>query len=382
MLSERVGEISESKTLAITAKAKAMKKKGIDVINFGAGEPDFDTPENIKEAAKKAMERGFTKYTPASGILELKQAISEKFRNDNNLDYNTDEIIVSNGAKHSLFNAMLALLNNRDEVIIPVPYWVSYVEQVKLAGAVPVFSETEDFKITAKNIREKITNKTKMIMLNSPNNPTGFVFDKQSLKEIAELAVEKNIFILSDEVYEKLIYEGQHYSIASFNDDIKKLTITINAVSKTYSMTGWRIGYVGATKEIVKAMSNLQSHTTSNPNSIAQFAALEALEGNQDYVKKARLEFKKRRDYVVKRLNELKDVYCNKPKGSFYVFPDFSNIEKDSLKLCEDLLEKAKIAVIPGMAFGKEGFIRISYATSMENIKKGLDRLEKFVRAL
>jgi len=382
MLSERVSSISESKTLAIAAKAKAMKKNGIDILNFSAGEPDFDTPDNIKEAAKKAMEKGLTKYTAPSGILELRQAISEKFKHDNNLIYTADEIIVSNGAKHSLFNAMLALLSKGDEVIIPVPYWLSYAEQVKLADAVHVFAETDRFRITAEKIKEKITDKTKLIIINSPNNPTGFVFEEKELRKIAELAVENNIYVLSDEVYEKIIYEGKHYSIAAFGDGIKKLTITLNGVSKTYSMTGWRIGYAAGPKEIIKAMSNIQSHTTSNPNSIAQFAALEALKGNQKFIGKARTEFKKRRDYIFKRLSEMKNVSCCMPKGAFYVFPDFSAIEKDSIKLCTDLLEKANIAMVPGIVFGKESFIRISYATTMENIKNGMDRLEKYIRSL
>ena len=382
MLSSRIKNLQESATLAISSKAKEMRKKGIPVIDFSVGEPDFDTPENIKEAAKDALKNGFTKYTNASGTPELKEAISKKLKKENNLSCIPDEIIVSNGAKHAIFNALFALLDKDDEVIISVPYWTSYGEQVKLAGGTPIFAETDNFDIDPSRIIEKTTKKTKLIIINSPNNPSGFVYNKNSLKKIAKFAVENNIFVLSDEVYEKLTYEDEHFSIGAINNEIKRLTITVNALSKTYSMTGWRIGYAAAPYELIKAMSDIQSQTTSNPNSIAQYAALEALNGNQDYVKKFREEFKKRRDYFVQRINTIKEINCQKPKGAFFVFPDFSCKEKNSIKLSTDLLEKAEIATVPGTAFGQEGHIRFSYATSQENIKEGLDRLEKFVKNL
>ena len=382
MLSSRIKNLQESATLAISSKAKEMRKKGIQVIDFSVGEPDFDTPENIKEAAKDALRNGFTKYTNASGIPELKEAVSKKLKKENNLSCSPDEVIVSNGAKHAIFNALFALLDKNDEVIISVPYWTSYGEQVKLVGGTPIFAETDNFDIDPSRIMEKTTKKTKLIIINSPNNPSGFVYNRESLKKIAKFAVENNIFVLSDEVYEKLTYEDEHFSIGAINNEIKRLTITVNALSKTYSMTGWRIGYAAAPYELIKAMSDIQSQTTSNPNSIAQYAALEALNGNQDYVKKSREEFKKRRDYFVQRIDTIKEINCQKPKGAFFVFPDFSSKEKNSIKLSTDLLEKAKIATVPGTAFGQEGHIRFSYATSRENIKEGLDRLENFVKNL
>lgn len=393
-LAKRAGLVSPSLTLAITAKVKEMREKGVDVIGFGAGEPDFDTPPHIKEEAKKAIDDGFTKYTPSSGIKELKEAISKKFKEDNGLNYNLSQIIISCGAKQCLYNAIQVICEEGDEVILPSPYWVSYIEQIKLSGAVPRILETKEedgFKINPRILSSCITPKTKLLILNSPNNPTGAVYSKDELKSIAEIAVKNNIHIISDEIYEKIIYEAKHTSIASLNPEIKDLTIVINGVSKTYSMTGWRIGYAGGKEEIIKAMSNLQSHSTSNPTSFAQKGALAAISGPQDSVIKMRSEFKKRRDYMIKKLNQIPGISCTKPSGTFYLFPNVSGIlgrsfnkEKirNSLDLTEFLLKEAKVAVVPGVAFGAENYIRLSYATSMDNIIKGVDRLKKAISKL
>lgn len=395
ILSKKAQQIQPSITLAITAKAKKMKADGIDVIGFGAGEPDFNTPENIQNAAINAIRQGFTKYTPASGIMELKEAIVDKFSKDNNLNYKTTQIIVSSGAKQSLSNAFLATLNPGDEVIVPVPYWVSYPELIKLADGVPVFVETSEesgFKYDIEALRSAITEKTKMILLNSPNNPTGTVYTKEELMAIADLAKEKNILILSDEIYEKLIYGNtKHISIASLSEDSYNRTIVINGVSKAYSMTGWRIGYSASSEEIAKLMSNIQSHTTSNPNSIAQYASVEALKGDDAQMIEMVSEFKARRDYMVNKINSIEGVSCVNPEGAFYVMMNISKIfgKKidgveiiDSMSFSEQLLDKAKVAVIPGIGFGVDNYVRFSYATSMDNIQKGLDRVEKFISEL
>lgn len=395
ILSKKAQQIQPSITLAITAKAKKMKADGIDVIGFGAGEPDFNTPENIQNAAINAIKQGFTKYTPASGIMELKEAIVNKFNKDNNLNYKTTQIIVSSGAKQSLANAFLATLNPGDEVIVPVPYWVSYPELIKLADGVPVFVETSEekgFKYEIKALRNAITEKTKMILLNSPNNPTGTVYTKEELVAIADLAKEKNILILSDEIYEKLIYGNtKHISIGSLSEDAYNRTIVINGVSKAYSMTGWRIGYAASSEEIAKLMSNIQSHTTSNPNSIAQYASVEALKGDDAQMIEMVSEFKARRDYMVNKINSIEGVSCINPEGAFYVMMNISKIfgKKidgveiiDSMSFSEQLLDKAKVAVIPGVGFGVDNYVRFSYATSMDNIQKGLDRVEKFISEL
>ncbi|WML35066.1 pyridoxal phosphate-dependent aminotransferase [Clostridium sp. OS1-26] len=395
ILSKKAQQIQPSITLAITAKAKKMKADGIDVIGFGAGEPDFNTPENIQNAAINAIRQGFTKYTPASGIMELKEAIVDKFSKDNNLNYKTTQIIVSSGAKQSLANAFLATLNPGDEVIVPVPYWVSYPELIKLADGVPVFVETSEekgFKYDIEALKSAITEKTKMILLNSPNNPTGTVYTKEELVAIAELAKEKNILILSDEIYEKLIYGNtKHISIASLSEDAYNRTIVINGVSKAYSMTGWRIGYAASSEEITKLMSNIQSHTTSNPNSIAQYASVEALKGDDAQMVEMVSEFKARRDYMVNKINSIEGVSCINPEGAFYVMMNISKIfgKKidgieiiDSMSFSEQLLDKAKVAVIPGIGFGVDNYVRFSYATSMDNIQKGLDRVEKFISQL
>ena len=379
-LSPRLSNIEESQTLLFDKKAKDMKRQGIDVISLGAGEPDFATPENIKLAAKKAIDSDFTKYTDTAGIPELREAICRKLHKDNNIQYESDEIIVSCGAKHSIYNLCQALLGKGDEVIIPVPYWVSYSEQVKLADATPVFAETDDFQLTAENITRKITKKTKLIMLNSPNNPTGAVIEKKELQKIAELAVKKQIHVMSDEIYEKIIYGKKHYSIASLNESIKALTLTVNGFSKSFSMTGWRLGYAAGPKGIISAMIKLQGQMTSNPTSISQKAGVEALNGPQQSVENMRKQFEERRNYLVARLNKIPGIKCKMPDGAFYAFADISGIEKDSMKFSLSLLEKGKIAVVPGVAFGSDGHIRISYATSMDNITKALDRIESFVK--
>ena len=395
MLSKRVRSISPSPTLAITAEAKKMKAQGIDVVGFGAGEPDFDTPDHIKEAAKKALDRGFTKYTPASGMRELKEAICRKLKEENGLEYEPDQVLISCGAKHSIFNAILALCDEGDEVILPSPYWVSYPEMIKLAQAKPVIIKTtqeNNFKITSQQLEEAISSKTKLFILNSPSNPTGMIYTKDELRIISDILTEARIYCISDEIYEKIIYDGwKHTSIASLNPRIKELTILVNGVSKTYSMTGWRIGYAAGPKEIVQAMSNLQSHSTSNPTSVSQVAAIAALQSSQEEVRRMVDEFQRRRDHIVKRLNRIPGISCLKPPGAFYAFPDISRIIgksyngkiiRDSISLAQLLLYEAKVAVVPGAAFGADEHLRFSYATSMENIDKGLDRVEEFVKKL
>ena len=392
ILSKKALSISPSSTLAIDAKAKRMKAEGIDIIGFGAGEPDFDTPDHIKQAAIKAINDGFTKYTPASGTLDLKKAICEKFKKENGLDYTPANIVISNGAKHSLVNAFQAICNPGDEVIVPAPYWVSYPEMIKLADGVPVIlntTEEDNFKFTIYKLEAAITDKTKAIVINSPSNPTGMVYSEEELRAIAEIAVKKNIFIISDEIYEKLIYDGyKHISIASFDEKIKDLTIIINGMSKTYSMTGWRIGYSASNAEIAKIMGNVQSHATSNPNSIAQKAAEAALTGPQDAVEMMKAEFVNRRDYMVDRINKIEGLSCIKPNGAFYVMMNISKligkvidgvVIKGSDDFADLLLEKANVALVPGSGFGTDIHVRLSYATSMENIKEGLNRIEKFL---
>ncbi|MDP4179908.1 MAG: pyridoxal phosphate-dependent aminotransferase [Bacillota bacterium] len=392
LLSQKAMSISPSSTLAIDAKAKRMKAEGIDVIGFGAGEPDFDTPAHIKEAAIKAINEGFTKYTPASGTLELKQAVCRKFKKDNGLDYTPSNIVISNGAKHSLVNAFQAICMPGDEVIIPAPFWVSYPEMVKLVDGIPVILNTiekDGFKFTIKQLENTITPKTKAIVINSPTNPTGMVYSKEELQAIADLAVSKGIYIVSDEIYEKLIYDGyEHVSIASFNDKIKDLTIVVNGVAKSYSMTGWRIGYSASNAKIAEIMSNVQSHATSNPNSIAQKAAEAALNGPQDEVNMMVEEFIKRRDYMVERINSIEGLSCIKPNGAFYVMMNISKLigkELYGVKISGSddfaniILEKANVALVPGSGFGTDIHVRLSYATSLKNITEGLNRIEKFL---
>jgi aspartate aminotransferase len=379
----------------MNAKAKALKASGEDITNFGVGEPDFDTPDNIKEAAIKAIKDGFTKYTPVGGIDELKSAIIEKFRKDNSLDFEKDEILVSCGAKHSLYNIAEALFGPGDEVLIPSPYWVTYPDQVLLNDAVPVVVETDEsnsFMIEPDRLRGKLTDKTKALILNSPSNPTGLAYDRESLQKIAEMAEEHDFYIISDEIYEKLTYEGfKHFSIASLGEKIRQRTIVVNGLSKSHSMTGWRIGFTAGPKDITKAMTNIQSQSTSNPTSIAQKAAVEALTGPQDFLQEMLSEFDRRRRYMLERLNNMKGVSCKTPVGAFYAFPNVSsylgrkfqgNEIKTSLDLSTYLLEEAKVACVPGFAFGDDRFIRLSYATSMETVKKGLDRIESSLQKL
>jgi aspartate aminotransferase len=391
-LSRIAREVKTSATLAITAKAKQMKAKGIDVISFGAGEPDFDTPTNVKNAAIKAINDGHTKYTPTSGTPALKEAICEKLLKDNQLEYTPSQIIVSAGAKQSILNIVLVLCDKGDEAIIPAPYWVSYPEMVTMAGATPVFLKTtdkENFKLTKESLAKVITPKSKVLFMNSPSNPTGMVYTEKELKEIIGFAVGKGLYVISDEIYEKIVYdEAQHFSPAYISEECYKKVITINGFSKVYSMTGWRLGYAAGTEEIIKAATNIQDHTTSGANSITQMAGIEALKGNQDAVSMMVREFNKRRKYMVTRLNNIKGVSCVLPKGAFYAFPKVSDLwgkklggqtVTNSFDLANILLDKAHIAVIPGEPFGADDYIRLSYATSMENIEKGIDRLEKFL---
>ena len=392
MLSQKAMEISPSLTLAISAKAKKMKSEGLDVIGFGVGEPDFDTPKHIREAGIKAIEEGYTRYTPASGTAELKQAIVDKFKKDNNLSYKPSQIVVSSGAKQSLDNAFRAVLNPGDEVIVGSPYWVSYPEMIRLSDGVPVIVETKEeefFKFNIDTLEKVVTEKTKAMIINSPSNPTGAIYSKEELEKIAEFAQKHDIIIISDEIYEKLIYGTEvHTSIASISEDAYNRTIVINGVSKAYAMTGWRIGYAAANEKIASLMSNIQSHTTSNPCSISQHASLAALKGDQSPVVEMNKEFERRRNFMVERVNTINNLSCVKPDGAFYVMVNISKVlgKKIEGKVIENsfvfgdlLLEKEKVAVVPGVAFGADEFIRLSYATSMENIKEGLDRIEKFV---
>ncbi len=395
MISDRSKRIKPSPTLAMDAKAKAMKASGVDIVNFGVGEPDFDTPENIKDAAIKALKDGFTKYTPVGGIDPLKDAIIEKFSRDNNLNYTREEIIVSCGAKHSLYNIAQALLNDGDEVLIPSPYWVSYPDQVLLNDAIPVFVRTyeaDSFMVRPEAINSSITKKTKALILNSPSNPTGLTYDKKTLEAIAEIILRHGIFVISDEIYEKLTYDGfKHVSIASFGNDIKAKTIVVNGLSKSYAMTGWRIGYAAGPKEIIKAMTNIQSQSTSNPTSIAQKASIEALKGPQDFIAAMLAEFDRRRRFLIAELNTIPGISCLSPTGAFYAFPNTSKLYgkstgdrtiSSSSDLALYLLEEAKVALVHGEAFGDDAYIRLSYATSIEEIKKGVDRIREAVSKL
>ncbi|GAN32950.1 MAG: pyridoxal phosphate-dependent aminotransferase [Candidatus Brocadia sp. AMX2] len=391
-LSRIAREVKTSATLAITAKAKQLAVKGIDVVGFGAGEPDFDTPENVKNAAIKAIKDGYTKYTPTAGAPVLKEAICEKLFKENHLKYNPSQIIVSAGAKQAILNIVLVLCDTGDEAIIPTPYWVSYPEMVVMAGATPVFLKTTDkehFKITKESLARAITPRSKLLFMNSPSNPTGMVYTKEELQEIVSFAVEKGLYVISDEIYEKILYDGaKHFSPASFHEECYKKVVTINGFSKVYSMTGWRLGYAAGPEEIIKAATNIQDHTTSGANSITQLAGVEALKGSQDSVGMMVREFDRRRKYTVERLNAIKGVSCLLPQGAFYAFPNVSDLYKkkiggqsvtNSFDLVNLLLEKAHVAFVPGAPFGSDEYIRISYATSMGNIEKGIDRFEKFL---
>src|SRR3989344_7409570 len=382
MISKRVTNIAPSATLAIDSKAKQLKKEGKDVVIFGAGEPDFNTPENIKQAAKKAIDSNFTRYTPVGGIPELKKAVSEKFKRFNKIGYDPSEVTIGCGGKHVLYNVMLSVLEKGDEAILPVPYWVSFEEMIKLGEAKPVLCETDEkFKLTADNVEDKITKKTKLLILNSPSNPSGAIVEPSEIRKIAELAVKHNFYVISDEVYEHFVYGNKEFlSIASLNEEIKKLVITCNSVSKTYAMTGWRIGYCGASKDIITAMENLQGHSTSNPSTIAQMAALEALTGSQDSVKTMVKAFDERRKFIHKRLNEIGGISCVEPEGAFYAFPNIKETGMDSMAFVSKLLDEALVAVVPGSAFGMDGHIRLSYAAPMNEIQRGLDRVEKWLK--
>jgi len=395
VLSNRARSLKPSPTLAINAKAKSMQAQGIRVISFGAGEPDFDTPQNIKQAAKKAIDDGFTKYTPVGGIDDLKDAIIKKFQRDSGLTYKRSEIIVSCGGKHSFYNLAQAIFDQGDEVIVPSPYWVSYPPMVALANAMPVIVETTEknqFKITPDELKKAVTQKTKALIINSPSNPTGSAYTKEELEKIAEMAISKNFFVISDEIYEKIVYDGfQFTSIASLSDEMKKRTIIVHGVAKTYAMTGWRIGYTAGSDEIISAMNNIQSQSTSNPTSISQKASVEALIGPQNEVEKMVSAFGQRRNYIVDRLNKIPGVSCYKPVGSFYVFPNFSSYYgksyqgkkiENSTMLADYFLDVAKVAVVPGVEFGADPFERLSYATSMEDIKEGLNRIEEALKKL
>ena len=391
-ISKKASRVNPSTTLYIDSKFKALKASGVDAVGFGTGEPDFDTPQHIKDAAIKALADGNTKYTPASGLPAVKQAVCNKLKRDNGLDYEISNIVVSNGAKHSLMNIFTAICDPGDEIIIPTPFWVSYPEMVSMADGVPVFVETtaaDDFKVTVDKLDKVLTNRTRAIIINSPSNPTGMVYDKDELRAIAEWAVKNDLYIISDEVYEHLVYDGaEHVSLATFSEEIKEHTIIVNAVSKTYAMTGWRIGYTASNAELAKVMSNIQSHGTSNPNTIAQYAAITALDGSLDAVYEMRTEFIKRRNYMVEKINEIDGVSCLMPKGAFYVMMNMEELVgkklygkeiKNSDDFAELFLEKALVAVVPCTGFGAPNYVRWSYATSMQSIEKGLERLKKFL---
>ena len=385
-LSSHSVQLTPSLTLAIDSKAKAMRAEGIDVCGFGAGEPDFDTPEHIKEAAIKALQEGFTKYTPSAGLPELRTAISEKFSKDNSIDYKPNQVIVSNGAKQSCFNAILACCEPGDEVIIPAPYWLSYPDMVKLVGAEPVIVQTKAsnaYKMTAEEFENAMTPRTKMVIINSPGNPTGSVYTREELEALVEVALTEDIFILSDEIYEKLVYDdASHVSVASLSKDAYDLTITVNGFSKAYAMTGWRLGYLGAPDHIAKVIDSLQSHSTSGPNSFAQKGAVAALKGSQQCVADMRDEFNVRREYMYERLAAIPNVSTVKPLGAFYMLADISKFGLSSTNFADRLLSKAEVAVVPGVAFGDDKTVRLSYATDLETIKTGLDRIEQFCRTI
>lgn len=383
-LSRRVKDLNPSSTLGITSLANKLRLEGVDVVSFGAGEPDFDTPDFIKEAAIEAIRKGFTKYTPSTGTLELKKAIQEKFKKENNLNYSTEQIVVSSGAKHCLFNIILSVIDEGEEAIMPVPYWVSYPEMVKAAGGVSRFAVTEadnNFKLTPGELKKLVNSRSRLLILNSPANPTGCVYAKEELEDIAEICVENKIYIVSDEIYEKLIYDGlRHISIAALSDEAEQLTFTVNGVSKSYAMTGWRIGYFAGPLEIVNAVKNLQDHSTSNPCSISQEAALAALSASGDSAQKMREEFEKRRDYSIARIDGIPSLSYIRPQGAMYLFCNISKTGLTSGDFALRLLKDEKVAVIPGDSFGRDDYIRLSFAVDIGTIKKGIDRLERWLK--
>jgi len=385
-ISARAAQLTPSLTLSIDSKAKAMKSEGIDVCGFGAGEPDFDTPDHIKAAAIAALEAGFTKYTPSGGLPELRQAIAEKLEADNQLKYRPSQIVVSSGAKHSCYNAILATCQAGDEVLIPSPYWVSYPDMVRLAGAEPVIvptTERNGWKMRASDFENAMTPRTKMLILNSPGNPTGSVYSREELEGIVEVAAEEDIYILSDEIYEKLVYDDvKHVSIASLSQEAYDLTITVNGFSKAYAMTGWRLGYMAAPEAVAKAVDNIQSHSTSHPCSFAQRGAVAALKGDQQPLADMREEFSMRRDYMYDRITKIPNITAVRPQGAFYILVNISQLGLSSQNFADRLLSKASVAVVPGAAFGDDRTVRLSYATSIDIIKKGLDRFQDFCRTL
>lgn len=394
LLSRRASEVEESVTLAMTEKAAQLRARGVDVISFTAGEPDFDTPEHIKRAAAEALAKGYTKYTAATGLPALKKAVAEKFRRDNGLSYDPSQIVISCGAKHSLFNVILAVLEEGDEALIPAPYWVSYPEMVKCAGARPVIlrtSEENGFKVTPELLEPAVTPRTKLLILNSPSNPTGIVYTEEELRAVAEVAIRRDFLIVSDEIYEKLCFGVPFTSVASLGPEIQARTVVVNGASKAYAMTGWRIGYAAGPREIMAAVGRMQSQSTSNATSIAQYAAIAALEGDQSCVEEMRREYARRRDYIVSRLRGIPGLSCGTPQGAFYVFPRVSALYgktyrgtpvSGSVAFSAALLEHAHVGTVPGIGFGEDGHIRLSYTISMEKIREGLDRLEQFVRGL
>ncbi|NQU09732.1 pyridoxal phosphate-dependent aminotransferase [bacterium] len=385
-LARRVTTLTPSLTLAIDAKAKKLKADGVDVCGFGAGEPDFDTPQHIKDAAAQALQDGFTKYTPSSGIPELRTAIAEKLRAENGIDYKPSQIIVNCGAKHSCYNVVVATCQEDDEVIVPAPYWLSYPEMVKLAGATPVIvatSEANGFKLTPEQFREAMTPRTKLIIINSPGNPTGGVYSREELQALAAVALEEDILMMSDEIYDKITYDGvTQASLASLGPEICDLTITVNGFSKAYAMTGWRLGYLAAPAPIAAAIDSMQSHSTSNPTSFAQKGALAALQGDQSFVAQMLKAFTERRAYMFDKLNSIPGITCVKPMGAFYMLPNIGSFGLSSTEFCEKLLDQQKVAAVPGIAFGTDTHLRLSYASAMANIQKGLDRLAEFCAGL
>ena len=385
-LAARVGEVPPSITLAIAAKAKAMKAEGIDVCSLSTGEPDFDTPEHIKAAAKQALDAGKTKYGPVAGEPQLKAAIARKLRSDNNLNYQPENIIVTNGGKHSLYNLMMALIDPGEEVIIPAPYWLSYPEMVKLASGNPVIVRTDastGYKITPEQLTRAITPKTKLFVLNSPSNPTGMVYTRAEIKALAEVIVERDILVVADEIYEKIIYDGaQHVSIGSLGKEIFDRTLISSGFAKAYSMTGWRVGYLAGPIELIKATSTIQGHSTSNVCTFAQYGAISALESSQESVEKMRQAFAQRRQVIFELLDAVPGISCIKPDGAFYMFVNISKTGMNSLEFCDAFLEQQQVAVIPGIAFGADDHIRLSYATDLDTIKKAVERLDKFVRSI
>jgi aspartate aminotransferase len=385
-ISERAAQLTPSLTLSIDSKAKAMKAEGLDVCGFGAGEPDSDTPEHIKRAAIEALEAGFTKYTPNAGIPELRQAIADKLAADNGLNYRAGQIVVSNGAKHACYNAILATCQPGDEVVIPAPYWVSYPDMVRLVGAEPVIvptSERNAWKMRPEDFENAMTPRTKMLIMNTPGNPTGSVYTREELEAIVNVAAEEDIYVLSDEIYEKLVYDdAKHVSIGSLSKEAYDLTITVNGFSKSYAMTGWRLGYLAAPDAVSRAVDSIQSHTSSNPSSFSQYGALAALKGDQQPLADMREEFEMRRNYMFDRISKISNVTAVKPQGAFYILVNISQLGLTSQNFADRLLSKANVAVVPGAAFGDDRTVRFSYATSLDVIKKGLDRFQDFCRTL